>query len=164
MKEIPLTQGKVALVDDEDYDSLIGFYWQAKRTRNGKVWYASRTGRADSGTRTTGILMHRQILGLTDRKQQVDHENGNGLDNQKDNLRVATCSQNHFNRERYSNNLSGYKGVYIRPKRCHRPWHARIQVNKKNIHIGYFHTAKEAALAYDEAAREHHGEFARTNF
>ena len=102
MREIPLTQGKTALVDDEDYEGLSQFRWFAHK--NGKTFYAARS-------MNPGIVkMHRFILGVVDPKIEVDHEDCNGLNNQRSNLRRATHGENQHNRGLYRNNPSGYKG------------------------------------------------------
>lgn len=104
--------------------------------------------------------MGRVILGMdeTDTRKS-DHENCNTLDNRRRNLRIATNSQNGANRERLSNNTSGYKGVSWDKRR--RKWHAYIYFNKKQIHLGFFDTAEQAYEAYCAAAIRLHGEFAR---
>jgi hypothetical protein len=152
MKEITLTQGKVALVDDADYDWLNQFNWYASRSRDTDNFYAMRED-------TTGkvVLMHCEILGL----KGVDHRNGNGLDNRTFNLRPATKTQNNWNRGAYKNNKSGFKGVYWIEGR--EKWLMAIQANKKRIHGGYFNTDIEAAAAYNYLAKKLHGEFAFLN-
>lgn len=98
-------------------------------------------------------------------REIIDHINGDGLDNRKQNLRICTKSENACNRGIDRDNTSGYKGVcYIsnKTKRVKR-WIAQIAINKKHICIGYFHTKEEAAIAYNEAATKYHGEFAKLN-
>lgn len=152
MKTIQLTQGKVALVDDEDYENLRGFRWCAFFNRN--THYAAR--RANGKT----LLMHREILGAK-RGELVDHRDGNGLNNCRENLRRCTNAQNLLNRRRHKNNACGVKGV----RWCNRDkkWLAQIYFKKKRYYLGRFPTLQEAAHAYNEAARKYHGEYARLN-
>lgn len=149
MKQIPLTQGKVALVDDEDYPELAPHSWCVHGKRS--VAYAARR-RSGGGT----LLMHRVILG--DKTGfDIDHINGNGLDNRKANLRWATRSQNSANRGRNKNNKSGITGVYYLPAR----WMASIKVNYVNHFLGHFDTKDEAIAARRGAEKRYHGEFVR---
>lgn len=153
MKEIPLTQGLVALVDDDDYEWLMRRRWHANRNRPTAKFYAQ------SVINKKNTIMHRLILGAR-KGEQVDHINGDGLDNRRTNLRICNGSQNQHNRKLQINNKSGYKGVYFNKRK----WTARIVVNNKKIYLGRFTDPTEAARAYDEAAKKLHGEFARTNF
>lgn len=153
MKSIPLTQGQFALVDDEDYERVSQYKWYLHHGS-----YAATT----LGHRGSTMLLHRFIMGVTDRHIQVDHCDMNGLNNCRSNLRTATHQQNQRNRKKYSRNTTGYKGVFRNPKT--RRWRAMITVNGKCVHIGYFDDIIDAAKAYDAAARIHHGAFARTNF
>lgn len=152
-KEIQLSQGKVALVDDEDYEELNQHKWCAMKDY--KTFYAMRSIQLDGHQHT--LRMHNAIMGT----KGIDHKNNDGLDNRRDNLRKATASQNSHNKSKYSNNTSGYRGVYW--DRRNKKWRAQIGVNGKQRRLGYFSSALEAASAYDEAALELHGEFARTN-
>jgi hypothetical protein len=144
MKEIKLADGKIALVDDEDYEYLNKSKWFTMKGYN--TYYAVKTRKA--------IRMHRIILAVNDK--MVDHIDGNGLNNQKSNLRICNHSQNLQNSRRsktkgvyYTGNVSGYR--------------SRIQVNKRSIHLGYFKTEKEAVDAYNKAATYYFGEFACVN-
>lgn len=152
MKEIPLTKGYVALVDDEDFERLSRWKWCAAERRGGRV-YASRAGGR--------ILMHREILGLTDFRIKTDHADRNGLNNQRHNLRAATNQQNLSNIGPKRQNRSGFKGVSWFAARG--KWIATIQVNGRSKALGYFTSAEAAAKAYNDAAVEHFGEFAWLN-
>lgn len=152
MREIPLTKGYVALVDDEDHAYLSQFKWTAKVNRRTGIAYAERSD---------GMPLHRQIMGLPRRGGDlvVDHRDRNTLDCRKANLRVCSHAENCRNvRARRGNGLKG-----IKPRRG-RTFEARICFNYKRIYLGLFKTAVEAALAYDEAAKLYFGEFARLNF
>jgi hypothetical protein len=160
MREIPLTQGKVALVDDEDYEQIAIFKWCAYRPKRSKTFYACR-GIVRDGKRTTE-QMHRKIV---DAKvgEKVDHKDQDGLNNTKNNIRRATNAQNLMNRGKQANNRSGYKGVFpSHPDE--KAWIARIKVNRRAIHLGTFLTREEAAHAYDLGAIKHHGKFANLNY
>ena len=154
VKEIPLTQGKIALVDDEDYERIIQYKWSANKI--GNTWYAVSR---ESTTHKT-ILMHRLILS-TQPHELCDHINGNGLDNRRCNLRLASKSQNAMNQTK-THGTSTYKGVTWN-KRANK-WTVQIMFNYKNIYMGDFRDEREAAIAYDEKAIELFGEYAKLNF
>jgi hypothetical protein len=150
MAEIRLGRtGKVALVDDEDFDRLSRRWWAT-----GRAGYAESRDKDGSV-----ILMHREILGVVP-GIWVDHINGDRLDNRRSNLRPATHQQNLMNRGTNKNNQSGYKGVYQELGL----WRACIKINGRNRHLGNFDDAETAARAYDFAAHEAFGAFARLNF
>lgn len=161
MKEIKLSQqGKykgmyVALVDDEDYEELNKFRWSVSKW--GDVFYAIRRSLSESGGPST-TQMHVQIMGC----KNIDHVDGDGLNDQRYNMRKCTKQQNNMNMRSNKNTSSIYKGVSWgkRDKR----WTAQITINKKCIHIGSFKDEIEAAKAYDKKAVELFGEFARPNF
>lgn len=157
MKEIKLTQGYVALVDDEDFEWLSQWKWHAVVHRC--TVYAARNIKNDIGKKTS-IKMHRQILGITDRKVEVDHKFGNGLDNTRANIRMCTSSQNKMNRGGFIGS-SKYKGVSWSEQR--KMWVAGIMVDKKPKIIGYYTFEEDAAMAYNSAAKAMHGEFAKYN-
>ena len=156
MKEISLGRDMFALVDDADYPELSKHKWYALKHRTGKFYAVAFVERKS-------VLMHRQILGVTDRKIKVDHKNGNPLDNQRSNIRTCTNSENMMNRGAAAHNKSGFKGVLKKGDKRKKPYKAQIAVNGKVIHLGYFTTPKEAAHAYNEKAKELHGEFASLN-
>lgn len=164
MKEIPLTQGKVALVDAADFDWLNQWKWcaLASRTKNG-LFYAVRNPPKINGKRIEPLIrMHRVILGLAcGDPREGDHKEPTAtLDNRRSNLRVASSSQNSRNTRLGRRNTSGFKGVCFIPK--YHKWQAAIRVNKRSMYLGQFNTAAAAAEAYAEAARFYYGEFART--
>ncbi len=158
MKQIPLTQGKFALVDDDEFEILNQFKWCA--IKQGKQFYAVRKGCV--GGKQKIIRMHREILGLSDPKVFCDHKNNNGLDNQRVNLRSCSNTENIRNTGKKANNASGFKGVCFREDTS--KFRAQIWVSGKPKHLGYFTCPIEAARAYDTAATMHHGKFANLNF
>lgn len=151
MKQIPLTQGRFALVDDEDYDELSKYTWNYGMPQG----YAARK----IGYRGKKVYMHRQILDAPP-KIDVDHINGNKLDNRRVNLRLVTRSQNLYNAAPRGGS-SRFKGVcWNKPLG---KWVASIQINRKLVHLGVFTDEIEAAKTYNRAATEHIGEYARLN-
>jgi len=159
MKEIELTQGKVALVDDEDFEELNKHKWRAMNN-HGRGWYAVRRSSSCNGKWHT-IYMHREIMNAQP-GQEVDHRNRKGLDNQRKNLRFCTCSQNQANAKKRVRCSSQYKGVNWNKQ--HDKWQAYIKVHGKQAYLGYFDDEIAAACAYDKAATERFGEFAHPNF
>jgi hypothetical protein len=154
MKEIQLTQGKVALVDDEDYTWLNRRKWCAN-IFNGH-WYAVRTEKKKT------VLMHAQILG-TPKGMKSDHKDGDGLNNQRHNLRICIHAQNLYNQRTQTRlKSSSFKGVFWHTQA--KKWQAQIKVNTRRIYLGIFISEIKAARAYDEAARKYFGDFAHTNF
>jgi hypothetical protein len=162
MKEIKLTQGKVTLVDDEDFEWLNKWKWQTM-TRVGweKLQNAGRSTYCSDGKERT-LHLHRLIMGLQfGDKRQVDHINRNPLDNRRSNLRICEQRQNSRNRGKTKRNKSGYKGVSFHART--KKWQADIAHEGKGYYLGIHATPKEAALAYNKAARKYHGEFAYQN-
>jgi hypothetical protein len=158
---IPLSRGLATMVDDEDYEHLNQFKWYAQSGKRG-TFYAAR--HAPSGPKKHDLIfMHRAILGLSP-EQFGDHINGDGLDNQRHNLRPATRSQNARNAKKRIDGLtSPYKGVSWTTRE--RRWRAVIQSPpKKYCDLGFYRSEEEAARAYDVAADIIFGEFARLNF
>jgi hypothetical protein len=158
MKEIKLTQGKVALVDDEDYEYLNQFNWYAKKDRH--TYYAARQIKTSVGKQNM-LFMHRVLLGLTDIKIEGEHIDHDGLNNQKYNLRKATRSQNNANKSSSKNSTSKYLGVCW--AKSNKKWCAKIRKDKVVTHLGFFINEVDAALAYNNAARKLHGDFANIN-
>lgn len=155
MKEIPLTRGYVALVDDGDFDSLNKFKWFALVSEH--TVYATRMA---PRPKRFAIYMHREILGI--KSGVVDHRDRNGLNNQRANLRAATQQGNTANSKKPSDAMtSKYKGVWFDSARG--KWAARIGFNNRGIHLGRFLTEAEAAKVYNDAAIKLFGEFARIN-
>lgn len=165
MREVPLTKGLFALVDDADFDRVATFRWYA--FRRGRLWHAARSVKR-KGKRST-IHMHRWLLDAPN-GVEVDHRDGNGLNNTRENLRLCTHGQNAINHRRsFSSKSSRFHGV------C---WHARSQRwrvvicagektssgRARQIYVGVYRYEIDAARAYDRAAIRHHGEFAVTNF
>jgi hypothetical protein len=138
MKEIPLTQGKIALVDDEDYEYLMQWKWHVASGR-----YASRAIVLPNGKKTK-ISMHRSIMSCPE-LYEVDHINRNTFDNQKSNLRMVTRKQNADNRGTFKNNTSGAKGVCFHNGK----WQASYKHKGHLIYIGRFDTIEEAKIAYE---------------
>jgi hypothetical protein len=153
MIEIQLNHGKVAFIDDADYPLVSQYKWYAKCDHE-THWTAATSIERGKGK---GTLRMHQLLGYWG----GDHRNRNGLDNRRSNLRPATHQQNMCNVAPNRNAKSKYKGVSLHNPR--QVWRARIQVNHKEIMLGIFHSEQEAALAYDNAARQYHGEFAWLN-
>jgi hypothetical protein len=146
-KEISLTQGKFAIVDDDDYGYLNQWRWHASKQRNS--FYAQRTSKPINGERAITIYMHIEIIG---RKEgfEIDHINGEGLDNRRENIRHVTHRQNLQNR--HDETSSEYPGVYWYKR--DRKWRAMIWLNGKKRHLGCFTNEQEAFTAYCKAAGE----------
>lgn len=153
MREIHLSNGQIALVDDCDYEAVSKFKWHANRAGEGRATYATAHCKGKT------IQMHNLII---DRQPGMvtDHINGNALDNRKENLRLVTHSQNAINRKKKGSS-SKYKGVH---RYYDHGWRACIQHQGKRVNIGVFRDEVEAALAYDRQAFLLFGDFAYLNF
>lgn len=151
--KIKLSNGGEADVSDED--AWVSLYrWRSTSCPPAKTLYAV----SDIGGKR--VRMHRLIIGAAG-PARVDHRDGNGLNNRRDNLRIATASQNMANCIGHKNNTSGYKGVYFVKKKNR--WRVQIYCQNKRYTFGYFKTKEQAALRYNQAAIELFGEFARLN-
>lgn len=156
MRQVPLTRGLFALVDDEDYAEIGGYNWQAVPRRNGV--YAKRC--EWDGVKGRTVLMHRQIANCPKGKV-VDHKDGNPLNNCRSNLRVCTNADNRRNSKApLSPEKKQFRGVF----RFRKGWRAVIKVDYKNLYGSVCKTPEDAARGYDVLAARHHGEFARLNF
>jgi len=159
MKLIPLTQGKFAMVDDSDFEWLNQWKWYALKSHN--TWYAVRNIETGVDGKQERLYMHRIILSIDNPKTKGDHRDHDGLNNQRENLRLCTDAQNQANRRSSANGTSKYLGVswYSRDK----VWKAQINKYGKTNHLGYFKNEIDAAIAYNNAAKKLHGEFANLN-
>jgi hypothetical protein len=155
LKRIKLTNKMVTLVDDKWYPHLSQFTWQARYDRTTGKYYAARQ------VDRKFIYMHREILNAPD-GLHVDHVNGDTLNNQEENLRLATSAENAWNRDKYKNNTTGFKGVTYDKERG--KFRAQITVHRKAKNLGRYDTPIEAAHVYDRAAREYHEKYGCTNF
>lgn len=157
MKQIPLLNGGHATVSDEDYPYLSRFVWKKRNTPGSKTWYARRW----DGTQRKEVPMHREVMGHPE-GLFVDHIDGDGLNNTRENLRACVHAENMRNqRHDRVNNSSGYKGVtWYEPSQL---WRAQISLNGKRMSLGYFKTKEEAAICYNHSATKLFGEFAQMN-
>lgn len=156
---IPLTKGKYTLVDDRDYGYLMGWKWQVLEGKRGR-YCAKRSSARKRGEKRKNIYMHRIIMHY-DGNMDIDHINGNALDNRRSNLRICTRSQNHHNAGLRSDNKSGYRGISWRED--NKTWAARIDFNNTSKHLGCFENIEDAVLARREAEEQYVGEFSFSN-
>lgn len=157
MKQIALTQGKFALVDDEDYEYLNQFKWYAHKKKN--TYYAKRELWINK--KNVVLPMHKAILN-PEIGQVCDHIDGDGLNNQRSNLRLCIKAENCRNQRIRTGTSSKFKGVSFQPSR--NKWTAYITIDYKRISLGRFLSEEDAAKAYDAKAKVLHGEFANVNF
>ncbi len=151
-REIQLTKGLVAIVDADLFEWLNQWNWYAHKGTSTTYAVTEFGGKV--------VRMHRLIMGVTDPKMLVDHENGNGLLNLRSNLRTCTKAQNCYNK-RVVFAASGFKGVFMGKGQS--KWTAKIQFQGKQYHLGVYDTREQAAAVYDAKARELFGSFAKTN-
>jgi hypothetical protein len=159
VKKIRMNSGTIILVDDNDYEMLSKFTWHEKRGK--RTSYAVTGGRRfGGGRRLPSIPMHRMLL-LPDSEYEVDHINGNGLDNRRCNLRLVTKAQQQWN-QHVVRNRSGFHGVVWHS--TNKAWAARTTIKKKQVWFGaHYRSPEEAAAAYDANIRSIRGEYARLN-
>lgn len=160
MKKIPLTQGKFALVDDENYDWLMQYKWCAQKRRN--TFYAATTIKLGKN-QWTSLRMHQLIINQKlNKNEEIHHINGNGLDNCAHNLEILTRSHHRAMDKKQINTTSKYKGVCFNKR--NNKWKSEITVNLKKINIGTFISEIDAARAYDKFAIKYFQQYARLNF
>ena len=152
MKKVYLTKGGITLVDDQDYEKVNAYKWFRKKNNYGGEMAMTTNGPKE--------YLHRLIMDPP-KGMNVDHINGNGLDNRRANLRICTPAENSRNSKIYSNNTSGFKGLTWH--KGSKKWTVRITKNYKRVHVGYFTDVIEAAQAYNLAATKYFGEFAKLN-
>lgn len=155
MKEIPLTKGYVAIVDDEDYELVNQWKWCYSPCGKG---YATRA--VQRNNKIKNIQMHRIIVNAN-RGEEVDHINGNSLDNRRSNLRICESKNNSWNTCSHKDGTSKYKGVFWNKQK--NQWQVKICCNYKTYHVGFFDDEEEAAYSYDVVAKRFFGEYARLN-
>lgn len=164
MKQIELTQGKYALVDDKYYDYLNKFSWRLFKSKNSLTGYAIANARKNG--KLTTVKMHQLVWRLENKKQipkgkNIDHRNQDGLDNQIENLRACTRRQNQQNR-RSTKGTSKYKGVFKR--KGDKKWSCQIRLYGRAVSLGRHETEIAAAKHYDENAKFYYGAYAKLNF
>jgi AP2-like factor (euAP2 lineage) len=154
MKKIKVRNDIVAKIDDEDYEFLSSFNWVFS------IGYAKRNIRKSENMKKTMDYMHRMIMNAKD-GEMVDHINGDTLDNRRKNLRIVTPLQNQMNKKPSRFSSSRYKGVCW--KKLYQKWESNIRINGRSIFLGRYDCEEDAAKAYNDAASNSFGEFARLN-
>ena len=155
---VPLTQGYEAVIDAADVPLVEGRNWHASVNRSTVYAQRSEAGAGGNGPKHRAVQLHRVIMGEP-KGLLVDHRDGDGLNNRRSNLRMATRSQNQHNQKLASHNTSGFKGVRWDKQRG--KWQAAIRLNGKRKHLGFFPTPEAAYEAYCKGSAEIHGEFGR---
>lgn len=147
MREIVLSKGQICVVDDDDYNRLMQFNWRPFITKHNI--YASASMKVDGKHKS--VFMHRFILNLTDKNIIIDHKDGNGLNNQKSNLRKCNFSENNINTTSHKGSSSKYVGVsYCEHPYRKKKWSADMQINGNTIRLGRYKTEEEAAIVRDQ--------------
>jgi hypothetical protein len=160
---IPLTKGKVARIDAQDLDKVSSFKWRAHKSGTSDYWRAVTTVSRSAGYKyRKNITMQSLIFGPVTPGMEIDHVDGDSLNNTRANLREATRQQQSFNRGPLKR--SKFKGVKLNKPGRRKRFRSEIKSRGKTVYLGAFNTQEEAARAYDRAAREFYGEFARLNF
>ena len=150
------------ITSEEGYDILVDE--DSYKQYHNLKWRISTKGYATATKDGKPIALHREIMGITDPKAIVDHQNNDRLDYRRANLRVVTLKQNNRNRQKNWNSQYPYKGIQKLSGRRRKPWNARIMIDGQSVSLGVFSTPEEAAIAYDAKAVEVFGEFANLNF
>jgi len=158
--KVPLTQGKYAIVDKEDFERLSKCKWQFDHGYAVRSHYIGPHPTKKGQDEKRKVYMHREVVGAT-KGQTTDHKDGDRLDNRSANLRLCSELQNHQNQRKRSDNKSGYKGVSWSKKA--RKWEAYITVDKKRKYLGLFDRLYQAAEKYNTAAKVYFGEYANLN-
>lgn len=154
------TNGQEILVDDNIDTCFLLKKWYITVKRG--TPYVYKKSRDNDSKKSKSVYLHRLLI-KADKGEFVDHINGNTLDNRLSNLRKCTNSQNLCNQRLRKNRINKYKGVYDTKRKLKKPFTAQITLNQNIYRLGYFSSAKEAALAYNEAALKYHGQYARLN-
>lgn len=149
-----IIKNKLIKIDKQDLDLFNSYIWHIEKRKSGIEYLGTRI--------LDKIVLFHWILIDKQTGMEIDHINGNGLDNRRENLRICTHKQNMYNKKLYKNNKSGYKGVYMQTGR--NKFSVQIRVNGKKIRLGNFKNKEDAAIMYDKSAKLYFGEYARLNF